>query len=225
MHLIVQKLTRLVPVFALLLSGCIGGGDRERTQQSASRTQAPVNTASLSLPTQACFGDLQNTGASFTPVPDQRFSGGCTTINSLRLTDIGTATTNLGPMTCPLARNFVAWVNHAVKPAARQVYGEEIVRVETMGTYACRTVNGNGPTNRLSQHAHANAVDVSAFVMSDGTRVVVRGGWNGDARSQRFLRLVHSSACRRFGTVLSPDYNAAHHDHFHFDMSGNGFCR
>ncbi|MGB3930458.1 MAG: extensin family protein, partial [Sphingobium sp.] len=29
-----------------------------------------------------------------------------------------------------------------------------------------------------------------------------------------------------FSTVLSPDYNAAHHDHFHFDMGGRGaFCR
>jgi hypothetical protein len=31
-----------------------------------------------------------------------------------------------------------------------------------------------------------------------------------------------------FGTVLSPDYNAAHADHFHFDQAARGFgglCR
>jgi hypothetical protein len=26
-------------------------------------------------------------------------------------------------------------------------------------------------------------------------------------------------------TILSPDYNALHHDHLHFDMGGKSFCR
>lgn len=43
-----------------------------------------------------------------------------------------------------------------------------------------------------------------------------------------FLRAVHQGACKIFGTVLGPDANAAHRDHFHFDMAerrhGN-FCQ
>lgn len=214
---------KLTPFIALALAAC--AGDRD-SRPVASRPSGTSNQPVHVSPTaQACHGLLRQAGVGFTALPDRNFGGGCNAINSVRLTDIGTPTSNLGPMTCDLAQNFAAWVRFAVKPAARQVYGEEIVRVETMGTYACRNVVGNRPTNRLSQHAHANAVDVSAFILSDGRRVAVLGGWNGDARSQRFLRLVRQSACRRFGTVLSPDYNAAHHDHLHFDMSGNNYCR
>lgn len=170
------------------------------------------------------MAELQAAGVRFTPLPDQEFGGGCSARGALRLNDIGTATTNLGPMTCPLARNFAAWVRHAVRPAARQVWGKDVVRVETFGTYSCRNIYG-GRSGRLSQHAHANAIDVSAFVLDDGRRITLLDGWEGDDRSREFLRLIRTSACRRFPTVLSPDYNAAHANHFHFDMSGNGFCR
>ena len=35
-----------------------------------------------------------------------------------------------------------------------------------------------------------------------------------------------AQAHQRFRTVLSPDYNEAHHDHLHFDMGGKGgYCR
>ncbi|AGK58055.1 Extensin family protein [Hyphomicrobium denitrificans 1NES1] len=38
-----------------------------------------------------------------------------------------------------------------------------------------------------------------------------------DATSE-FLHVAHDEACKIFGTVLGPDANAAHHDHFHLDM-------
>ncbi len=127
-------------------------------------------------------------------------------------------------MTCPLAKNFTAWARYAVLPAARVHLGADVVKIETMGSYSCRNIYG-GRSGRLSQHAFANAVDVSAFVLADGRRISLENGWNGNAKERAFLQALHSSACRRFGTVLGPDYNAAHYNHFHFDMSGNGFCR
>ena len=49
----------------------------------------------------------------------------------------------------------------------------------------------------------------------------------GPAR-QMFLRAMHASACRRFGTVLGPEANEAHRNHFHFDLAERGgrgnFC-
>lgn len=38
----------------------------------------------------------------------------------------------------------------------------------------------------------------------------------------RFLVSVHRSACSLFSTVLGPDANAAHRDHFHFDLGCHG---
>jgi hypothetical protein len=34
----------------------------------------------------------------------------------------------------------------------------------------------------------------------------------------RFLRRLHQGACESFGTVLGPEANEAHRDHFHFDL-------
>ncbi len=59
----------------------------------------------------------------------------------------------------------------------------------------------------------------------------IKGGATIDANSQaqkaQFLRNAHTTACQRFGTVLGPESNAAHRDHFHVDMAerANGnFC-
>lgn len=47
------------------------------------------------------------------------------------------------------------------------------------------------------------------------------------SREQRFLRAAHGSACKYFGTVLGPEANTDHVNHFHLDMAprktGN-FC-
>lgn len=216
---------------ALALSACIGGPDRPvRTDSrpsagsTATRPQ-PVGTPSFtSAEAKQCAVDLKQAGVRFTPLPNQDHGGGCSSIDSVKLLDIGTPVTNLGAMTCPLARNFAAWAQYAVRPAARKYFGSEVVKIETYGTYSCRNIYG-GRTGRISQHASSNAVDVAGFVLADGRRIMLNGGWTGDKVSQEFLRALHTSACRRFGTVLGPDYNAAHYNHFHFDMSGNGYCR
>lgn len=39
------------------------------------------------------------------------------------------------------------------------------------------------------------------------------------APRQRFLRRVHGAACNYFGTVLGPEANEAHRNHFHVDMA------
>jgi len=165
---------------------------------------------------------MRGLGIQFTPLPSEYRGGGCSTIDTIKLLEIGVPTTNLGAMSCPLAKNFAAWARFAVLPAARQYFGTEAVRIETMGTYSCRSINGSG---RLSEHAFANAVDVSGFVLADGRRITVESGWNGSIEEREFLRALAASACRRFGTVLGPDYNAAHYNHFHFDMSTNRLCR
>lgn len=223
--------TLIAATAALALSACFGspdvmkkGGDSRAAATKPTRPQ-PVGTPSFtSAAAQQCAFDLQQAGVRFTPLPNQDHGGGCTSIDSVKLLDVGVPVSGLGPMTCPLARNFAAWAQYAVKPAARRYFGTEVVRIETFGTYSCRNIYG-GRSGRLSQHAYSNAIDVSGFVLADGRRILLDGGWKGDMASQDFLRALHKSACRRFGTVLGPDYNAAHYNHFHFDMSGNGYCR
>ena len=44
----------------------------------------------------------------------------------------------------------------------------------------------------------------------------------------RFLRVLHKQACNTFGTVLGPEANEAHRDHFHLDLAPrrrSNYCR
>ena len=118
------------------------------------------------------------------------------------------------------------WTREAVQPAARQVFGSPVVRLESFGSYSCRNIKGRPQmAGTRSEHATANAVDISGFVLADGRRITVENGWDGPDDERRFLRSIRESACKRFQTVLSPDFNAAHHDHLHFDLGRGPFCR
>lgn len=175
-----------------------------------------------------CLGELGARGANFTPLPDRFYGAGCSTVGTVTLAglqgdDAGFQLSNLGPVACPLADTLAAWARYGVDRAAREVMGSALVRIETMGSYSCRTVAGSG---RMSAHATAQAVDVAAFILADGRRVSVLDDWGaGTPEERRFLQLVHASACKRFGTILGPAYNAAHRDHFHLEATGRGFCR
>lgn len=209
---------------ALSLAGC--GGDLVPRGRVERPSKPPRGARPAVQPTpdlRQCMMKLESQSVAFTLLPDQYFGGGCSATGSVKLIDMGVPATNLGAMTCGLAANFAAWARYGVQPAARLILGAEIQKIETFGTYNCRPIAGS---DKLSEHAHSNAVDVSAFVLSDGRRITVAQGWNGDKTTRQFLEVVRASACKRFRTVLSPDYNAAHHDHFHFDMGGRGgFCR
>lgn len=214
----------------LLLTGCLFGGDRSPPPRPI--RPATAGPVTLNLPTsretQQCFADLSKADVRFSPMPDRDYGGGCQVIGAVQLIDIGLPITNLKGMRCPLARAFIGWVRNAAVPAAREILGGELVKVETMGTYSCRGIIGGGAASagRLSQHGLANAVDISAFVLRDGRRISVLADWRStDDASREFLQVVRRSACRRFTTVLSPDYNAAHQNHLHFDMGGRPFCR
>lgn len=177
---------------------------------------------------QMCLAGLGKANASFVPLADQYYGAGCATLNTVRLASLrsDTATlglSNLGPVACPLASTFAAWARFGVDRAAQQILGSPLARIETMGSYSCRTVAGS---SRLSAHATANAIDIAGFVLADGRRISVRADWRSDnAQVRAFLQTVHASACKRFGTTLGPDYNAAHADHLHLEMSGRAFCR
>jgi len=211
----------VVLLIGLSLSGCdIPQGNR----RPAHGIKKPPAVGVRSPEFKQCAGKLSSLGARYTPLPDKNYGGGCTAYGALQLDNIGVPVTRLGPMTCSLAQHFTAWVRYGVRPAARIYLGSDVVRVDSFGTYNCRRIAGS---SRLSEHAKANAVDVAAFLLADGRRISLQNGWNAaDPRQRKFLRAVRDSACKRFRTVLSPDYNAAHHDHLHFDMGGRGgYCR
>ncbi len=198
----------------------------------ADRPTAPTRTRpNLSVPsnreTAQCLADLRELHVSFQVLPDRETGPGCGLNGTVKLVDIGVPVANLTAVRCGAARAFIGWTRNAVAPAAYQMLGSELARIDSMGSYACRNVVGSvrGPVRR-SGHAIANAIDVGGFVLKDGRRITVLNDWNSaDPQVRQFLQTIRASACKRFGTVLSPDYNAAHRNHLHLEDDRANFCR
>ena len=113
------------------------------------------------------------------------------------------------------------WVQRVVMPAAQYHFGAQVVELKVAASYSCRPMN-NVDGAKLSEHGHANAVDIAAFVLADGRMVSIKTGWAGSPAERRFLHAVHNGACQVFSTVLGPDYDFNHHDHFHLDLARHG---
>ena len=225
----------IVGAALLLLAGCgslVPGGSASQTARAPARSAVPVTSAPQSYGQRAedasCLAELGASGARFQPLPDTYAAPGCNTLGTVQLialagdrAPLGIA--NIGAVQCNVAKAFGDWARFGVDRAARQILNSPVVRIETMGSYSCRNVAGS---QQRSAHSRAEAIDVSAFVLADGRRIVVRNDWqSSDAATREFLRVVHTSACKRFGTVLGPDYNSAHEDHFHLEGTGGTFCR
>ncbi|MEN2786435.1 extensin family protein [Sphingomonas qilianensis] len=215
---------RVILLLALFLAACGRDDKRPPPRPSGSRPTLNIPTPAE---TRACFADLSRAGIRFSPLPDRDYGGGCSLIGAVQLIDIGLPVSGIRGMRCGVARAFVGWARNAIAPAARQMLGSDVVRVETMGTYACRNVVGrSGRPAKLSGHASGNAVDVSAFILRDGRRISIEKDWaSSDPQVRAFLQTIRGSACKRYGTVLSPDYNAAHYNHLHLEDDRATFCR
>ena len=219
-------------------------------------------------------------------------------------------------LNCAMVAHLHEWVTTILQPAAEQAFGSPITRLVNASGYACRQRNGSqSHSERLSEHALANAIDIAGFVMADGRTIEVARHWGPTLRDQKeaarsaaqrardskeaaksepakaplrtpsaisrqdgdrlklaeateaasrgnpaqrlgrgaaaereakaapalseareqaqasaegtFLHRLHKGACGIFGTVLGPEANEAHRDHFHLDLAPrrrSAFC-
>lgn len=128
-------------------------------------------------------------------------------------------------MTIETAEALDTWVRRTAIPAVGN-RGGGLSELTVAAHYACRTRNSRAGA-RLSEHAKGRAIDISSIVMKDGSRVTVLRGW-GSGRDGRLLKELHRGACGPFGTVLGPNSDRHHRDHFHFDVAdyrSGPYCR
>lgn len=156
------------------------------------------------------------------PQPDSRLDTRCPLRDIVRVRAGHAAFSGSFLATCPLAVSYALFEHHGLQPLAREFFGQPVTRVEHFGSFACRTIGGS---RRWSRHASANALDIGAFRLADGRSISLSGHWRGEGDEARFLRAVRDAACEHFQGVLGPEYNAAHHDHFHLEVGGFGLCR
>lgn len=136
----------------------------------------------------------------------------------------GVALKPAAQLNCSMTGAVAEWVG-ALEGAARSLFKQDLKTVRTAASYSCRRRN-NSKTGKFSEHATMNALDVSGFELADGTFVSVLEDWPekaGSARAKtRFLKAAHAGACKRFTTVLGPDSDPHHENHFHVDLGCHG---
>jgi hypothetical protein len=116
----------------------------------------------------------------------------------------------------------------------------DIVELVDMGIYNYRCIDQSKtpPNCTMSQHAYAKAIDIAGFKTSDSTYYSVLTDWvidSGDTCSSStepgkdtFLHEVICAlkAAKIWNIVLTPNYNAAHRNHFHVDLTaGSDFIK
>jgi hypothetical protein len=150
--------------------------------------------------------------------------GDCPLANVVRVRDFGTVKLSSSFLaSCPLALSSALFIEQQVRPLTEKLTGQALTQIDHLGSFACRNVY-NRAQGRLSEHATADALDISGFRLANGEVVTVLRGWP-DAQTQPWLRAVLSMSCYYYGNGLGPEYNAAHANHFHLGMRGLGLCR
>ena len=151
--------------------------------------------------------------------------GGCGTPAPIAVSEVAGIRLN-PPVTvnCAMAAAMHQWLEQSVKPAAERDIGRKISEIRTASSYACRSRN-NVAGAKLSEHGHANAIDIAAFIFGREAEVSVAGDWSGLFQAiglsgrGNFLRTVRTESCTYFNTVLGPGSDAYHKDHFHVDLA------
>jgi len=158
----------------------------------------------------------------FKPLPPIAEAASCGHDMPLKLTSLAqSARVDIKPpatTNCVMTEALARWLKQSVQRFAGKLLDSPVVKIINVSSYICRNRN-NATKARLSEHAFANALDIAGFVLASGDTISVKQHWTQDSRKARFLYVIHRQACRFFGTVLGPEANALHHDHFHFDMA------
>lgn len=156
------------------------------------------------------------------PVPDS--AGECPLTDVVRVRDFGAVKLSSSFLaSCPLALSSALYVEQQAAPLTERLMMSRLTRIEHLGSFACRNIY-HRPDARRSEHASAQALDISGFRLADGRHFTVLRGWRQE-ESAPWLRALLSVSCQYYGNGLGPDYNAAHANHFHLGMRGVGLCR
>lgn len=171
----------------------------------------------------ACYAALDRSALKWRRVPERPIANGCGLEGGARILRSQVPWSGPFETTCAMTA-AVYWWEAELQALARRHVGSELVRIDHLGSYACRNVN-SAESGRRSQHATANALDIAGFRFEDGTRASVLADWGEGSPEGRFLAAAHETACGLFNTVLGPDYNSLHANHFHMDLGRARICR
>ena len=151
---------------------------------------------------------------------------GCGVDQAVRVRSVsGVRLSQKSVMDCRTADALKKWLDRTAKPALSRK-GGGLSGLRVAAHYSCRTRN-NKKGAKISEHGKGRAIDISGFRLRDGSEITVLHGWKNRA-TKKALRKMHRGACGPFKTVLGPQADRYHQDHFHFDTAiyrGGNYCR
>ncbi|MDQ0325234.1 hypothetical protein J2R99_001083 [Rhodopseudomonas julia] len=192
--------------------------DAAEEASKSSKEDAEAEAAALQDFRQ-CVWRLRALGVAFDEEPAISDGGACEIAHPIEVEELAPGVGISPPVTlnCAVTEALATWLKEVVKPAAEELLdGAELRGVTQASGYVCRT-RYNRPGAKISEHALANAIDVSAITFKSRSPVAVKKREDADAAASRFQKRIREGACKYFTTVLGPGANAAHATHFHFD--------
>ncbi len=196
---------------------------RRRTVTPAAVRSQPSPPVATGRAGAVC-GDKTIRGTPMSAIPGKL--KGCGVAHPVKITSVdGVALSQPATVNCDTAKALKRWVSQSVKPTVGRL-GGGVKSLRVVGHYSCRTRN-HRPGAKISEHGRGNAIDIAAITLANGVSLTVLKGWR-DSVQGKILRKVHAGACGPFGTVLGPDADRYHQDHFHFDVArhrGGAYCK
>jgi hypothetical protein len=142
---------------------------------------------------------------------------GCGVEEAVRVTSVaGVQLSQAATVDCSVAQALNTWVDGVAQPA----FKGRLTELQIAAHYVCRSRN-NVKGAKVSEHGKGRAIDISAFVLADGTVLTVAEDFNAT------LRRIYKAGCGIFKTTLGPGSDGYHEDHFHFDTAirNSAYCR
>jgi hypothetical protein len=177
--------------------------ERKKKRETASRKGSVCGVASIK-------------GEEIAPIRSK--VKGCGVEEPVAITSLaGVKLSQTATVDCSIAKALNRWVDEVAQPA----FDGKLVEMQVAAHYICRSRN-NIKGAKISEHGKGRAMDISAFILANGTVLTVAQNYN------KLLRRIYKSGCSYFMTTLGPGSDGYHEDHFHFDTSarkGGAYCR
>lgn len=203
------------------------------------RFNDPAVSTSVCLPgtggpdVSACVQSLIDLGVAFELASNPMDSPGgedvCDVLDPIRVSGaINGVNFRYNAFSGPIKTMFVRCpVALALYDVAELAKTRDVTDISHLGTYNCRYISG---TQRLSEHAIANAIDIAGVKVASGASYTVLGDWErgvADPLSAggSLLRWLATEMHVRgiWNIILTPEYNSAHYDHLHVDLTENAY--
>lgn len=225
--ILVPQATETAPQIAPVIEEPVQRAGFWKTLRPKSRgkdVEAVAKTKTARLAKGAICGTPEIQGETIAPIKGS--IAGCGLADGVKVRSVsGIALSTPATIDCTTAKALNKWAKTSLKSQLGKK-GGGVSQINVVASYNCRTRN-NQKGERISEHGRGKAIDIAGFKLANGATVTVLNDWNSRPYGKS-LKALHKSACGPFGTVLGPNANRFHQDHFHFDTAryrSGAYCK